>query len=86
MSVAKLAAERAGDRVAAFGIGGDETAGSIEGFEPVFRFAKQQGLNLAPHAGETLGPESVWAVLNLGADRIGHGFRAGPPYSIPARP
>ena len=32
------------------------------------------GLGLAAHAGETGGPEQVWAALDdLGADRIGHG-------------
>jgi aminodeoxyfutalosine deaminase len=30
-----------------------------------------------PHAGETVGPESIWGSLNaLQADRIGHGVRA----------
>lgn len=76
MAVAELAAERAGDRVVAFGIGGDEALGPAELFGDVFRFAKQHGLKIAPHAGETVGAESVWAALKAGADRIGHGFRA----------
>ena len=76
MPVAELAAERAGDRVVAFGIGGDEARGPAEWFGEVFRFARQRGLKLAPHAGETVGPESVWAALRVGADRIGHGVRA----------
>jgi aminodeoxyfutalosine deaminase len=76
MRVAELAAERTGDGVAGFGIGGDEALGPCGWFREVFAFAKQNGLALLPHAGETVGPESVWAALQAGADRIGHGFRA----------
>ncbi len=76
MEVARLAAERAGAGVVAFGIGGDEQRGPAEWFADVFRFARESGLKLAPHAGETAGPESVWAALALGADRIGHGIRS----------
>lgn len=75
-AVAELAAERAGDRVVAFGIGGDEQRGPAEWFAEVFRFARARALKLAPHAGETAGPESVWSALRLGADRIGHGIRS----------
>lgn len=74
--VARLAAERAGDRVVAFGIGGDEARGPAQAFAEVFRFARAHGLRLTPHAGETAGAESVWAAVRLGADRVGHGFRA----------
>ncbi|MGI9648666.1 MAG: adenosine deaminase family protein, partial [Acidimicrobiia bacterium] len=35
------------------------------------------GLGSVPHAGETVGPASVWgAIRSLHADRIGHGVRA----------
>lgn len=76
MQVAELAAERVNDGVVAFGIGGDEERGPAAWFGEVFRFAKAAGLRLTPHAGETVGPESVWAALEIGADRIGHGIRA----------
>jgi aminodeoxyfutalosine deaminase len=76
MQVARLAAERAGDRVIAFGIGGNETAEPAEAFAEIFCFARSHGLKLVPHAGETAGPDSIWAVLRQGAHRIGHGIRA----------
>ena len=76
MRVAELAAERTGDGVAGFGIGGDEARGPAGKFAEVFAFARRKGLRLAPHAGETTGPETIRASLELGAERIGHGIRA----------
>jgi len=60
----------------AFGIGGDEAAGPVELFAEVFDFVRAAGLRLTVHAGEAVGPESVWGAVRLGADRIGHGVRA----------
>ena len=76
MQVAELASERVNDGVVAFGIGGDEERGPAAWFGEVFRFAKDAGLRLTAHAGETVGPESVWAALEIGAERNGHGIRA----------
>ncbi len=76
MEVARLAAERAADRVVAFGIGGDENRGPAEWFRETFQYARDQGLHVTAHAGETAGPESVRAALAAGAERIGHGIRA----------
>ncbi len=76
LAVAKLAAERVGQGVVAFGIGGDEVRGPAEWFTDVFGYAKSAGLHLLAHAGESAGPESVWAALKLGAERIGHGIAA----------
>jgi adenosine deaminase/aminodeoxyfutalosine deaminase len=74
--VAELAAERMDRGVVAFGIGGSEERGPAEWFTEVFAFAKSAGLRLVAHAGESTGPESVWAALKLGAERIGHGIAA----------
>jgi aminodeoxyfutalosine deaminase len=76
MQVARLAANRVKRGVVAFGIGGDERQGPVEWFDKVFEFARRSGLHLTVHAGETVGPESVWEALRLGAERIGHGIRA----------
>jgi adenosine deaminase/aminodeoxyfutalosine deaminase len=76
LAVAKLAAERVGSGVVAFGIGGDEARGPAEWFTEAFAYARSAGLHLLAHAGESTGPESVWAALQLGAERIGHGIAA----------
>ena len=74
--VAELAAERTGDGVVGFGIGGDEDRGPARLFGEAFGIARKAGLHLTAHAGETGGPDSVWAALELGAERIGHGIRS----------
>jgi aminodeoxyfutalosine deaminase len=76
MRVAELAAERIQNGVIGYGIGGDEVRGPAGLFSGVYEFARKKGLRLTAHAGETLGPESVWSALKLGAERIGHGIRA----------
>jgi adenosine deaminase/aminodeoxyfutalosine deaminase len=76
MEVLKFAIRHSNAGVVAFGIGGDEMRGPADGFYDVFNFARQNGLAVIPHAGETAGPESVWAAIKGGAARIGHGIRA----------
>jgi adenosine deaminase len=63
--------------VVGLGLGGNEVGTPPEDFEDVFVRAKMSGLLSLPHAGEIVGPESVWgAVRELQADRIGHGVRS----------
>jgi aminodeoxyfutalosine deaminase len=62
--------------IAGIGIGGDEARGPAEQFKAIYRKAKDDGLHLLAHAGESAGPESIWAALNIGAERIGHGLNA----------
>ena len=76
MRVAELAAERADRGVVAYGIGGSEERGPAAWFTDIFAFARRSGLRLTAHAGESMGPESVWAALDVGAERIGHGIAA----------
>jgi len=63
--------------VIGFGLGGNEVGAPPEPFAHAFAGAKAAGLHSLPHAGETVGPASVWGALDaLGAERIGHGVRA----------
>ena len=63
--------------VVAFGLGGDEHRGPADHFVAVYREARDFGLHVTAHAGETAGPESIRkSVELLGAERIGHGLTA----------
>ena len=75
--VLRMAARYRERGVVAFGIGGDERRGPADLFVDLYREARDRGLHTTAHAGETMGPESVRAAVELlGAERIGHGLRA----------
>ena len=58
-------------------LGGTEHRFPPAQYKDIYREAGRKGLRLTVHAGESLGPESVWdAIKLLGVDRIGHGVRA----------
>jgi aminodeoxyfutalosine deaminase len=73
--------EKAGEfrhlNVVGFGIGGDERRAPPELFREVYARARELGLRLTAHAGETAGPDSIIGALNaLGAERLGHALAA----------
>ena len=76
MEVARLAANYVGDGAISFGIGGDEIGGPALALRDAYAYARDAGLRLTAHAGETAGPESIRAAIEIGAERIGHGIRA----------
>ena len=58
-------------------LAGDEFRYPAELFEEHFKRVRDAGLHVTIHAGEAEGPSSVWSAIQvLGAERIGHGFRA----------
>ncbi|HVZ18306.1 MAG TPA: adenosine deaminase [Terriglobales bacterium] len=75
--VFKKASELRERNVVGIGIGGDEQRGPAVWFRDLYARAKDQGLRLTCHAGESMGPESIWsAIQDLKAERIGHGLTA----------
>jgi adenosine deaminase len=59
------------------GLGGSEHKFPADPYAPVYKEAKRRGFRLTAHAGEAVGPPSIWAVIRkLGCERIGHGVRA----------
>ena len=72
-----VAKEGMSDGVVALGLGGAEVGNPPERYARWFEQALAAGLHSDPHAGETVGPDSIWgAIRTLGAERIGHGVRA----------
>ncbi|MBI4854090.1 MAG: adenosine deaminase [Acidobacteria bacterium] len=64
------------DGVVALGLGGPEVGYPPELHKDAFKKILKAGITSIPHAGETMGAESIWGALkDLGASRIGHGVR-----------
>lgn len=65
------------DHIVAVDLAGDEERFPAHLFQAHFKRVRDAGLHVTIHAGEAAGPRSVWsAIRDLGAERIGHGFRA----------
>ena len=58
--------------IAGIGLGGDERRTASEPYRALYAEARQAGLRLTNHAGETTGPEAIWEALGIGSERLGH--------------
>jgi len=65
------------DAIVALDLAGDEINFPGEAFRDHFQKAREAGWHACPHAGEAVGPQSIWqAIRELGAERIGHAVTA----------
>ncbi|MEF3273807.1 MAG: adenosine deaminase [Chloroflexus sp.] len=63
--------------VVGWSIGGNEVGHPPEEFADLFAAARTAGLGVMAHAGEVVGPSSVWGAIDvLEVSRIGHGIRS----------
>ncbi len=62
--------------IVGIGLGGDERRVGSEPFRALYSEAKEAGLHLTNHAGETTGPEAIREALLIGSERIGHAVSA----------
>jgi|TARA_B110000967_G_scaffold90416_1_gene93042 adenosine deaminase len=75
--IAQQLADNPHPYIVGFGMGGNESTYTQADFAPAFNIAAAAGFACTTHAGEILGPESVWdAIDNLPVTRIGHGVRS----------
>ncbi len=72
---ADLAIAGMGNGVVALGLGGPEVGHPPAKHAVSFQKARDAGQACILHAGETVGPESIWGALEQGTVRIGHGVR-----------
>ncbi len=57
-------------------LAGAEALFPTSDYRNLFQYAAGQGVPYVIHAGEAAGPESMWAAIEMGAKRIGHGIAA----------
>lgn len=76
VQVAEWCAGAKDNGVCALGIAGIEGVASCSTYSAAFRLAREAGLPIVPHAGETQGPSSIRDALEYTNPlRIGHGVR-----------
>ena len=77
LQTVQLAEQFAGSHVVGFDIAGDEAGFPIDAHIAAFRYANEKNIPCTAHAGEALGPDSVWQTLwHAHPKRIGHGVRS----------
>jgi aminodeoxyfutalosine deaminase len=77
LEVARQTLEAREHGVVALGLSGEEKLAGPGDYAEALRLAEAEGLPFVPHAGETVGPDSIWACLREANPlRIGHGVRA----------
>src|SRR3984957_9251106 len=77
LQTATLVEKFRGSRVVALDLAGDEAGFPLDAHIEPYRYAREHGLFRTAHAGEALGPASVWETLRLlDPQRIGHGTRS----------
>jgi adenosine deaminase len=77
LELARMAVSLKPAGVVSFGLHNQELDHPGAPFVAAFRYAKEHGLLITPHAGEFAGADSVMEAVDvLGADRIQHGIRA----------
>jgi adenosine deaminase len=76
-NILDIAVRNQRNTLVAWSIGGDEVNNPPELFAEIFTAARRAGLHTMAHAGEVVGPSSIWgAVDTLGCERLGHGIRS----------
>jgi len=73
MALAEWTVANLGDGLVGLGLGGQEVGYPASLHAAAIQFARERGVRISLHAGETVGPESVWDALESGSERIGHG-------------
>jgi adenosine deaminase len=77
METVKLVEAFQGSTVVALDLAGDEAGYPVDPHIEAYQYAREHGLFRTAHAGEGMGPESVWETLRLlSPSRIGHGTRS----------
>ncbi len=77
MATVRLVERFRGSRVVALDLAADEAGFPLDAHVSAYRYAGERGLFRTAHAGEALGPKSVWETLRrLRPHRIGHGTRS----------
>ena len=76
LETVRMAEKFLGSGVCAVDLAGAEALFPTESFREEFSLAQELGIPYTIHAGEAAGPESVYAALDFGAKRLGHGVRS----------